>query len=128
MVEIDLPVELSGLSLRIHEDDWVEVLLRMESRQYALGGDKRTVVISRLLDALTKKKEEEFAGNVGNVKVQWILTLSEKHSTLYKGIVGSTLNLYVELADTSMLGPICLTEEDKKKWVNTLTSIAQRKI
>src|ERR1051325_1598908 len=108
MGEVNLSTESSKLVLRIEDDNWTKLSLRTGSGEYVLGGDKLEVIVSRLRDALTKPFEGEFAGNIENVKVQWVLTLAEKHSTIYRGLVGNVLHLYVELPDTSMLDPIRL--------------------
>jgi hypothetical protein len=96
----------------------------MGSNRYVLGADTRSIVVCRLLDALTKQDQSAFAGSAGDVQVQWVLSLSEKHSVIYKVVLGDTLNLYVQLADTSMLPAIRLTAKDKKRWISILTSIA----
>jgi len=123
MGEVNLSTESSKLVLRIEDDNWTKLSQRTGSGEYVLGGDKLEVIVSRLRDALTKPFEGEFAGNIENVKVQWVLTLAEKHSTIYRGLVGNVLHLYVELPDTSMLDPIRLPEASKKEWIDSLSSL-----
>ena len=124
VIEVDLSTASSSLILRIEERGWTALLLRTESVLHDLGRDQRVVIISRLIQALSTPQDGRFAGSIGNVKVEWVLTLAEKHSTIYRAVVDDTVMLFVQAADTSILGTLTLTEEDKASWLARLAASA----
>ena len=102
------------------ETGWCKVELWDGQRQYPLGADSRSVVIERLSRGLADKLEGPPAGSIEGVAVTWILSLAERHTSVYSADVGGIRQFYFQGADGSLIARICLTDNDRQKWLTRL--------
>lgn len=112
--------EAARLILESDESDWCQVMLDFDGRQIALGADTRSVIVERLGGALLDQLKGTPSGVLEGVDVQWVLSLAERHFTLYAGDRGDRRLLFVQAEDGSLIGSLSLGPEHLRRWQKAL--------
>lgn len=121
MVEntIQLNTEGSVLSLSTGENNWCEVELQSGNQRYQLGAENKTKIIERLRDGLCKNDLERI-GELDGIPVAWVLSLAEKHTSIYVGVGGDTRHFFFQNEDGDTFAKLNLTQETCIIWLQLL--------
>lgn len=122
MVEntIQLNAEDSVLSLNTGENNWCEVKLQSGNQSYQLGAEDKTKIIERLQEGLCKNDLESI-GELDGVSVAWVLSLAEKHTSIYVGISGDTRHFFLQNEAGDTFAKLNLTPDTCKNWLKLLS-------
>jgi hypothetical protein len=115
----------AGLALSADASGWCEVELRLPDRRYSIGADSERVVVGRLLQGLAPTLSGPGAGAIGGMEVKWVLSLAERHTTIYAADYEGNRLLFLQDADANLIGRIELTDPDRRRWVDTLEARAK---
>ena len=101
--------------------DWCQVDLRMAQLNVRLGADARHIVFERLARGV--------AGAIGDTTsvidgtpVTWVLSLSEKHHSIYVAPDASRRSVLILGAEGSIISRFALTPEERERWERQLRS------
>jgi hypothetical protein len=111
------------LILEPDESDWCQVLLDLDGRRIALGADTIGVIVQRLRDALLDRLTGTASGVLNGIEVFGVLSLYERHSTLYAGDRGDRRLLFVQTEDGSLIGTLELGPDDMRRWQDQLGQV-----
>jgi hypothetical protein len=121
---VELIAPEAVLRLRIDEDGWCEVLLEKGARRYTLGAEAVTIVVERLLRGLADKLVGQSAGEIENVAVRWVLSLAERHASVYAADVGDQRVLFFQAEDGSLISRVPLSDAVRQMWLDSLRRLA----
>src|SRR5260370_19775257 len=98
MVADVLELRVPGVVLRLRTDQrgWCQVELQTDSRIDALGADARHMIVERLRSGLAESLTGRSAGEIGGVPVRSIMSLAERHCSLYGGDVGPDRHVFFQ--------------------------------
>jgi hypothetical protein len=109
-----LTLESSTDSIRIvcGSKGWCQVVLVRRGAEIALGAELSDYLLKRLIPFLETPTSKQ----------AWVLSLSERHSTLYGSRTdeGGGVVLWVQGADARMITQISLTDAERTKWLSAL--------
>jgi hypothetical protein len=102
-------------------EDWCQLTLRIQQQSIDLGADTRSIVVQRLLRALTNPLGTKATGSIQGIEVHWVMTLAEKHSTIYvsqteQGLTPSRC-LFFQDSEGTLLGRLDLTDKVLNAWI-----------
>lgn len=86
-----------------------------------LGADDEDTILVKLLSTL-RGPLTPIAGVINGVKVSWVLSLSERHGSIYAGKAKDILILFLENGDGDIIGQLELSPRDIPDWMALLTS------
>lgn len=115
-----LVADKAVLQLRTDEREWCEVELRLGNQVFPLGADLRCVIERRLRRGLAEQLEGTPVGFIQDVLVVWVLSLAERHTTVYAGNQNGRRLLFFQAADGSLLARIELSNDDRQRWIAEL--------
>ncbi len=116
---IQFKPEKSDTEIILLNQPWCQVVLRTPKGEYALGADSRKIVFQRLFDGLSQDlslPSYEIAG----VKVAWVMSLGEKHTSIYVGLVEGNRCLYFQDGNARIITTLRLSYGDVKAWLTSL--------
>lgn len=116
---IHLDAEDSSLSLSVGKNNWCEVKLHLGNHSYHLGAEDKTKIVKRLQDGLCKN-DLEGSEKLDGISVLWVLSLAEKHTSIYVGISSDTRQFFFQNEAGETFAKISLTQEKCKKWIKLL--------
>jgi hypothetical protein len=99
--------------------DWCDVVLH-SGGVHPLGAETRGVIVERLLRGLQGDAPEPNAGEIEGVGVGWVLSLAERHSSIYAADRERLRLLFFQDADGKLIVRIDLSSDDRKDWVRIL--------
>jgi len=111
------------LKLTTDPTGWCRVEISFDGRRLPLGGDAERVVIGQLRSSLHDQLEAPSAGTIGDVRVVWILSLAERHTTFYAAQQGDKRLLFFQDRDGNLLTRIELLDTDRQRWISELNQI-----
>ncbi len=111
-----------GASLRLDADPsgWCQVILQIGEQEIELGADKLKIVEERLAAGLAERLSRPNAGSIDGKPVQWVMSLAERHSTIYASDEGRTRRLYFNNASGTNFYTLDLSEEERRAWQDEL--------
>lgn len=112
------------LVLEPDENDWCQVALDIDGRRRALGADVRSTIVERLLHALRGEPAGPTSGVLDGVSVRWVLSLAERHSTLYVGDQSGRRILFIQADDGSLVAKLPLYADDMTRWLDQLGEVS----
>ena len=98
--------------LRLSADDtgWCTVELLTSGGWHQLGADAFDVVMTKLSRGLDEKLPGQSSGTIKGVDVQWVLSLAERHWSVYAADVDDRRVLFCQGADGDLLDKLRLDE------------------
>lgn len=100
--------------------EWCTVVLDQRDSRYELGADVRGIIVARLCGALHSPTGGDVVGEIEGQPVRWVLSLSERHVTVFVGQdVGSPV-FFFQAADGTLLARLQLTSSECDEWKRTL--------
>ena len=122
MVTRSLELEAPGATvwLRTDETGWCRVELSVGEHVEALGADTEKVVTERLANGLRDELTGSTVGDVDGASVRWVLSLSEKHYTIYAADVAGSRRLSFQGPDGNIRGTVTLGPEQRRHWLSLL--------
>lgn len=108
--------------LRLSADDtgWCTVELLTSGGRHQLGADAFDVVMTKLSRGLDEKLPGQSSGTIKGVDVQWVLSLAERHCSVYAADVDDRRVLFFQGADGNLLDKLRLDEIDRARWLEAL--------
>lgn len=90
-----------------------------------LGGDAKDVVVDRLRRTLTERQGAKTSGEVEGQSVTWVMSLSERHASLYaaEGEEGG-LTVFVQAADARLLARVAISAAERRGWSRELDAFS----
>jgi hypothetical protein len=116
---IDLNKELQTLNFKTGENNWCEVELQDDGKIYQIGAEDKTIIIEKLKVGLFEDNLE-IIGELDGIPVAWVLSLAEKHSSIFVGIVGDNRHLFFQNEAGDTFAKITLSSEVCKNWLQSL--------
>lgn len=113
-----LPLTDGSLVLET-SDGWCEVWLEVGSERTCLGGDSPESIRHRLLTHLAEPRSA--AGEVDGSPVHWVLSLSERHCTLYVQFAPDGRRLLIQGPQCEWLWRGKLSDANWQAWQLALT-------
>lgn len=117
---ISLVCSEGELCLAWNEVGWCEVVLVASGQRYQLGAETKDIVVARLSDGLDKKLEGQASGSIENVEVRWVLSLAERHYSIYAAEVSNRRVLFFQGPDGGLVGKLSLDPEERSRWCQQL--------
>lgn len=111
----------SALTLRSDTDGWCDVELLLDGRRLQLGAEQEDVLAKRLASAMHDELTQEVAGTIAGINVVYVLSLAEKHTTVFAGDNADRRVLFFQDASGGLVGDVRLTGKDRKDWLLGLT-------
>ncbi len=111
---MDLPMERARLVISVVNPIWWEWRLVHDSGEAVLGADSPEHSAGRVLVRLRGGLEP--AGEIEGRTVGWVLSLSEKHHSIYLAEVGSDRLIYFQNAEGELIWRDRLTKENLARW------------
>lgn len=123
MVTRLLELQAAGavMLLRTDEMGWCRLELVIGEHPSALGADMEMVVIERLVRGLRDEPCGSTVGEIDGDPVRWVMSLSEKHCSIYVADVAGNRRLYFQGAQGNLLGTLDLAVEQRRQWLALLT-------
>jgi hypothetical protein len=115
-------LEASGYILRfsVAPNGWCRLSLINNQRVEDLGADSDQIVTERLISGLQDKIKRKIVGEITGIPVQWVLSLNEKHFTIYAGDDQKGRHLFFQDANAKLVASFVLSLEDRKQWLEKL--------
>ena len=113
----------SILRLNVDENGWCQVELVIGDLDIRIGADVEFIVKERLAKGLQDEVSEDISGEILGVPVRWILSLSEKHFTVYASDDAGKRTLFFQTPDGEIVGNITLEPEQRKQWLSFLNHL-----
>ena len=118
----ELPAGSARLILSADDSDWCQVSLDL-GELYPLGAESCPILVEKLLKSLRVEVSGPESGTIDGVEVTWVLSLSERHTTIYTAQRDDLRALYFQGADGSLIARLDLSEEQRLEWVSLLEAI-----
>ena len=110
------------LSISATLERWCKVWLETDCDKYYLGAELGSIIIERLYKALCGDRNS-VSGKDGDITLSSVITLSEKHSSIYVGKQDSFLYLYVYDAEAKLLARVALSKDEVESWKSSLARL-----
>lgn len=110
------------LTLSADASGWCKVQLAHAGQLLQLGADTKSVVIERLMQGLLDELRGQSSGLIDGINVTWVLSLAERHTSIYAAQHEHKKLLFFQDADGKVVARIELTDEDRQRWLRELES------
>jgi hypothetical protein len=104
------------LQLNVDETGWCDVALVTRGNRHQLGADTLKAVAAKLSNGLKDGLEGEASGTIDDVKVRWVLSLAERHCSVYAADVSGRRVLFFQGADGGLLDRLSLDQQERRVW------------
>lgn len=108
------------LQLSANQSGWCTVHLLTAGARHHLGADALDVVLTKLSRGLEARLTGGTSGKIEGLDVEWILSLAERHCSVYASDVGDVRVLFFQGADGRLLDKLTLDPVDRRRWLETL--------
>jgi hypothetical protein len=122
----ELTTSSGGLVLRTDGSQNCRVELKAMGATFELGVNTLAVVLERLLRGLQDNLMGPSAGTIDGVEVTGVLTLWERHATVYAAHRGAIRTLFFQDADGGLIARLELQDDERRRWIVTLEAEALR--
>jgi hypothetical protein len=117
---VELQIPSATLRLRTNAHGWCQVELSRDERTDVLGADTARVVMGRLISGLSESLVGESTRRIGDITVRWVMSLAERHCSIFAGDVGADRHVFFQGADGHLLGTVVLSESQRNAWLRKL--------
>jgi hypothetical protein len=104
---------------------WCEVTLDANGI-HQLGSETRSVLVERLVRGLRGELSAPTSGELDGVPVAWVLSLSERHASIYAADREGIRTLYFQDADGKLIARLDLEREERERWISILEGADHR--
>ena len=115
-----LKTKKAELVLNTDQRGWCQLQLHIEDQILQLGADKKDVVVRRLSHALEDVLEGSPTRSIQGTGVTWVLSLSERHSSIYVAQCDESRVLFFQGEDGSLLARVELVSKERRSWFSAL--------
>ena len=98
------------LNLVPNENDWARVNLCRAGSDETIGAEKSSYLAERLGLFLEHPSDT----------LQWVLTLSETHNTLYGEVTNDCIHLRIQNQQAMFFADIVISQQDRCEWLSQL--------
>jgi hypothetical protein len=116
MVTIRLESPNASLRLTTGDASWCELSLEVAGKSIELGGDSFARVRDGLLRFLGGEGPQAPAGEIDGVPVTWVMSLMEKHTSLYGADSAEGRMLMIQGTDGASLAKLALDRAQCGVW------------
>jgi len=94
---VDFEIKLGNIALLIQsvKGEWCSIFLKRNDEKIKLGEEDRSIFLERLFK-LFNYEWVNIIGQIENVDVSWVASLTESHCTIYAGINGDNLCMFFQ--------------------------------
>jgi hypothetical protein len=119
----ELAASSGSLVLRTDAAQNCQLELTAVGRTFELGVNSLAVVLDRLLRGLRDDLAGPQAGTIDGVEVIGVLTLWERHTTVYASHQGGIRTLFFQDGDGVLIARLELRDEERRNWMATLEAL-----
>jgi hypothetical protein len=101
---------------------WCQVILDADGL-HPLGSETRSVFVERLVRGLRDELPGPTSGELEGVPVAWVLSLSERHTSIYAADREGVRTLYFQNADGKLIARVNLGREVRERWLSILEEL-----
>ena len=101
-----------SLQFELEGKDWCQVVLDIDGRRVALGADTKSKIVTGLRLALQHEPVGSTTSEFEGLEVRWIMSLSERHCSLYVGDRDGTRLVFIQGADGALIARLAIAAED----------------
>lgn len=116
---INLKASKGSLILDADKNDWCRVKLSNPSGESDLGADDIEIIAARLSHALSNGQSYT-CGEIDGQPVAWVMSLMEKHYTIYIGAESNTIDLFLQNSNGELFAKVSLSERERENWCSQL--------
>ena len=116
---VSLSTEGFTLYLSAKGKAWCKVWLKTDDEEYYLGAEQGAIIIDRLYAALDGVRGR-ILGKDGDIELSGVVTLSEKHASVYIGDVEDNIYMYIRDSEAQPIARILLSLQDVERWKEAL--------
>lgn len=121
----NLTTGTSSLSFQVGDNDWTSVVFCQNANRHELGADVLRIIVSRLTNAFEEPDKLAVSSTSEGNELRWILSLMERHYSLYLTILNEGLEIYIQDDLGAMIGTIPLSDTDRMEWLGILQRCPQ---
>lgn len=116
---LELRATAGGVRVEASEGGWSRCYLLRPGEEMFLGAHTLAYVAGRLASCLCRDEGDD-AGTLAGQRVRWVLTLSERHCSLYATLGDADLTLFWQDRDARLLATIELSARERARWCEEL--------
>lgn len=121
MQVIHLKSSASRLRFDIRESGWTSLYLESNEQSIELGAEVNYILFRKLRDFLGAKEiQKEIAGNIENQPVIHVLSLSEKHTSVYASVDNLEPTLFFQSSEGKIFAKMRLASSEINNWLEQL--------
>lgn len=98
--------EQSSLTFTVNANAWTQVGLVMEDHETFLGAESLSVLAKKIVSAIDDYKDRDSVGVIDGVSVIAVISLSEKHSSIYLNMAEDGAVFFFQDADGEKVSSI----------------------
>jgi len=102
------------LTLEIGEGNWTQVSLKTEKGIIILGAESLTSITHKILSAFQEYPIRKTVGKFDGLNVIWVLSLAEKHSSLYLARTSSRSILFFQNSEGKLIAKVDIAKATEK--------------
>jgi|LSQX01.2.fsa_nt_gb hypothetical protein len=104
-----------SIIFEVNDKDWCSLSIAYNNEVTELGADSKNIVLKRIIEGLKSITKDQIVGALEGIEVKWVLSLSEKHCSLYLGIENNRKILFIQDDAGKIIARITLTNNDIQK-------------
>jgi hypothetical protein len=120
MQVIYLKTSTSALHFEIQGNGWTKVYLESNKKSIELGAEVNYILFRKIRDFLNRKDLETLAGTIENIAVTHVVSLSEKHTSVYASTDLQKPMLFFQNSKGEIFAKMNLKSEEMKVWLEQL--------
>ena len=120
---IELVAQTAVLRLDWDESHWCNLRLIIRGDSHELGADVLGVVVKRLHHGLSRQAIDLSTASSERDQALWVLSLAEKHCSIFVDRKKEATVIYVQGADGSLVARVSLIEDERREWIRLLEQL-----
>ena len=104
-----------SIIFEVNDKDWCSLSIAYNNEVTELGADSKNIVLKRIIEGLKSITKDQIVGALEGIEVKCVLSLSEKHCSLYLGIENNRKILFIQDDAGKIIARITLTNNDIQK-------------
>jgi hypothetical protein len=124
VTKLELMTAGAGLRLEADAGGWARCYLVREGGEVFLGAESFPHIVGRLSSSLCEG-EGEAVGHISGRAVRWVMSLGERHCSLYASVGGPETVMFWQDADASLIATLPLGEAEGREWCEQLSRAAR---
>ena len=120
MVKREYSFKNGKLIFECNENNWCNISFSKHSNVINLGADNLQVLVRKIINGIDFDKKKDIIGNINNVQVSWIFSLTEKHSTAYWGQDHNKNIFFFQDSNGNLIGSLDMSNEEMISFCNEM--------